>query len=61
MGANLILLGCTRTLKNMQNTTRMMANSEYELLISAPNLGNGYAVFAKKKLTRANGFAQGLK
>ncbi len=48
MGAKIILLGCTRTFKNQHSMQLLMQDPDYELLFSAPTLGNGFSGFIRR-------------
>jgi hypothetical protein len=54
-GANIVILGCTRTFKNRRNMQRLLEDPEYEAIFSAPEAGNGYAVFVRKAFHVAGG------
>ena len=57
-GANIILLGCTRTFKNQQSLQFLMQDPNYELLFSAPALGNGFAGFVRKQYREQGGLSR---
>ena len=50
-----MILGCTRTFKNRRNMQRLLEDPEYEAIFSAPEAGNGYAVFVRKAFHVAGG------
>ncbi|SDI03353.1 glycosyltransferase [Propionivibrio dicarboxylicus] len=49
IGAPIILLGCTRTYKNRASLLALLKNEDYELVLSAANIGNGYAGFVSRQ------------
>ncbi|HEY3432097.1 MAG TPA: hypothetical protein VGK09_06070 [Rhodocyclaceae bacterium] len=57
-GANILILGCTRTFKNQQSLKDLSQDPEYDLLFSAPELGNGYAGFVKKLFREQGGLSR---
>ena len=57
-GANIILLGCTRTFKNYRSTQFLLHDPAYELLFSDPDVGNGFAGFVKAQYVAQGGLSQ---
>ncbi len=53
--ANIIVLGCTDTFKNHSSNRMLLGDSNFELLFSSSDAGNGIAVFAKKEFLEQGG------
>lgn len=47
-GCDTIILGCTQTFKNQRSLAALSRDPTYQLLLSEPNIANGFAVFVKR-------------
>ncbi|WP_394787737.1 glycosyltransferase [Rhodoferax sp.] len=47
-GCDILILGCTQTFKNHRSLAAIAQDPAYQMLLSAPDIDNGFAVFVKK-------------